>query len=94
MGEEESNEYLFSVAEEWHGIQERLESVPFQMKLEIKEGLRLLAFPVPQVVTTSKKGANQRSSQKKIKNTSKTTRRIPSLWETIESLHPESQSSP
>ena len=44
MGEEESNEDLFSVAEEWRGIQERLERVPFQMKLEIKEGLQLLAF--------------------------------------------------
>ncbi|KEH35362.1 hypothetical protein MTR_3g088695 [Medicago truncatula] len=37
MGEEESNEDSFSVAEEWRGIQERLERVPFQMKLEIKE---------------------------------------------------------
>jgi len=45
MGEEESNEDLFSVAEEWSDIQERLKRVPFQMKLEIKEGLRLLAFP-------------------------------------------------
>jgi len=36
---------LFSVTEEWRGIQERLERVPFQMKLEIKERLRLLAFP-------------------------------------------------
>ncbi|AES95689.1 hypothetical protein MTR_5g028280 [Medicago truncatula] len=44
MGEEESNEDFFSVAEEWRGIQKRLERVPFQMKLEIKEGLRLLAF--------------------------------------------------
>jgi len=44
MGGEESNEDLFSVAEEWRGIQERPERVPFQMKLEIKEGLRLLAF--------------------------------------------------
>jgi hypothetical protein len=44
MGEEESNGDLFSVAEEWRGIQERLERVPFQMKLVIKEGLRLLAF--------------------------------------------------
>jgi len=48
MGEEESNEDLFSVAEEWSGIQERLKRVPFQMKLEIKESLRLLAFRRPQ----------------------------------------------
>jgi hypothetical protein len=45
MGEEESNEDLFSVAEERRAIQERLQRVPFQMKLEIKEGLLLLAFP-------------------------------------------------
>jgi len=45
MDEEESNEALFSVEEEWSGIQERLKRVPYQMKLEIKEGLRLLAFP-------------------------------------------------
>jgi len=35
MGEEESNEDLFSVEEEWSGIQEHLKRVPYQMKLEI-----------------------------------------------------------
>jgi len=95
MGKEESNEDLFSVAEEWSGIQERIKRVPFQMKLEIKEGLRLLAFlettmlsPPPRKVHTN--GAKK----KKIKSTPKTTRRIPSSWETIDSQHPESQSSP
>jgi len=90
MGEEESNEDLFSVAEEWRGIQECLERVQFQMKLEIKEGLRLLAFskttmlaPPPRKVPT--KGAPKKN---------KTTRRIPSSWETIDSQHLESQSSP
>ena len=67
MGEEESNEDLFSVAEEWSGIQERLKRVPYQMKLEIKEGLRLLAFsetvmlsPPPRKVPT--KGAKKKKS--------------------------------
>jgi len=44
------------------------------------------------VVTTSKKGANQRSSRKN-QNYTKKKRRIPSSWETIDSQHPESQSS-
>jgi len=67
MGEEESNEDLFPVAEEWSDIQERLGRVPYQMKLEIKEGLRLLAFPEttmlsphPRKVPT--KGANKKKS--------------------------------
>jgi len=45
MGEDVSNEVLFSVTEEWNGIQERLQRVAYKIKLEIKEGLRLLAFP-------------------------------------------------
>ncbi|AES79529.1 hypothetical protein MTR_7g069450 [Medicago truncatula] len=75
IGEEESNEDFFSVAEEWRGIQERLERVPFQMKLEIKEGMRLLAFsettmssPPPKKVST--KGSiftTKKSSQPKRK---------------------------
>ena len=43
MGEE-SNEDSFSVDDEWNGIQERLKKVSYQMKLEIKEVLRQLAF--------------------------------------------------
>ena len=38
MGEE-SNEYGFSVEEEWNSVQERLKKVLYQMKLEIKEDL-------------------------------------------------------
>ena len=34
----------FIFLEEWNGIQERHQRISFQMKLEIKEGLRLLAF--------------------------------------------------
>jgi len=67
MGEEESNEDLFSVAEEWSGIQERLKRVSNQMKLEIKVGLQLLAFsettmlsPPPRKVPT--KGAKKKKS--------------------------------
>ncbi|KEH18469.1 hypothetical protein MTR_8g020433 [Medicago truncatula] len=43
MGEE-SNEHGFSVEVELKGIVERLKKLPFQMKLEVKEGLRHLAF--------------------------------------------------
>jgi len=66
MGEEESNEDIFSAVEEWSGIQERLKRVQFQMKLVIKEGLRLLAFlettmlsPPPRTVQT--KGAKKKN---------------------------------
>jgi len=67
MGEEESNEYLFSVAEEWSGIQERLKRVPYQMILEIKEGLQLLAFPETTTLSppprkVSTKGAKEKKS--------------------------------
>jgi len=93
-GEEESNEDLFSVAEEWRGIQERLERVPFQMKLEIKEGLRLLAFSETTMLSPPPRKMPTKGAPKKIKTTPKTTRRIPSSWETIDSQHPESQSSP
>jgi len=67
MREEESNEDLFSVAGEWSGIEEHLKRVSFQMKLEIKEGLRLLAFlettmlspPPRKVPTKGEKEKNQ-----------------------------------
>jgi len=67
MGEEESKEDLFSVAKEWSDIQERLKRVSFQMKLEIKEGLRLLAFPEstmlsPPPRTVQTKGAKKKKS--------------------------------
>jgi len=94
MGEEESNEDLFSVVEEWRGIQERLERVPFQMKLEIKEGLRLLAFLETTMLSPPPRKVPTKGAPKKIKTTPKMTSRIPSLWETIDSQHPESQSSP
>jgi len=94
MGEEESNEDLFSVAEEWRGIQERLERVPFQMKLEIKEGLRLLAFLETRMLSPPPRKVPTKGAPKKIKTTPKMTRRIPSSWETIDSQHPESQSPP
>ena len=95
MGEEESNEDLFLVAEEWRGIQERLERVPFQMKTRNQRGFAVVSVSGDHnVVTASKKGANQRSKEKKIKSTPKTTSRISSSWETIDSQHPESQSSP
>ena len=79
MGEEEINEDLFSIAEEWRGIQERLERVLFQMKLEIKEGLRLLAFSETTLLSPPPTKVPTKGAPKKIK----TTCRIPSSWETI-----------
>ena len=94
MGEDESNEDLLAVAEQWSGIQERIQRVPFQMKLEIKEGLRLLAFPETTMLSPPPRTVQTKGAKKKTKSTPKTTRRIPSSCETIDSQHPESQSSP
>ncbi|KEH22132.1 OTU-like cysteine protease [Medicago truncatula] len=44
MGEE-SNEVGFSIDVELKAIVEHLKKLPFEMKLEVKEGLRQLAFP-------------------------------------------------
>jgi hypothetical protein len=71
MGEEESNEDLFSVTEEWRGIQERLERVPFQMKLEIKEGLRLLAFPDTTMLSPPPRKVTTKGASKKNQNYTK-----------------------
>jgi len=79
MVEEENNEHLFSVAEEWRDIQERFERVLFQMKLEIKEGLRLLAFSETTLLSPPPTKVPTKGAPKKIK----TTCRIPSSWETI-----------
>jgi len=64
------------------------------MKLEIKEGLRLLAFPETTMSSPPPRKVPTKGAPKKIKITPKTTRRIPSSWKTIDSQHPESQSSP
>ena len=60
------------------------------MKLEIKEGLRLLAFPETTMLSPPPRKVPTKGAPKKIK----TTRRISSSWETIDSQHLESQSSP
>ena len=65
MSEEESNEDLFSVVEEWSGIQERLKRVPYQMKLEIKEGLRLLAFPETTMLSPPPRNVLTKGAKKK-----------------------------
>jgi len=67
MGEKESNENLFSVTEEWRRIQERLERVPFQMKLEIKEGLRLLVFPETTLLSPPPRKVPTKGAPKKTK---------------------------
>jgi len=68
MGEEESNEDLFSAAEEWSDIQERLKRVSFQMKLEIKEGLRLLAFPETTMLPPPSRKVPTKGTKKKKSN--------------------------
>jgi len=80
---EESNEDGFSVDDEWSGIQERLEKVPYQMKLEIKEVLQQLAFPETTMMSPPPRKVPTKGAMKKVdiarsrgKNTS--TSRIPS----------------
>jgi len=62
------------------------------MKLEIKEGMRLLAFPETTMLSPPPRKVSTKGANKKIKSTPKTTRMIPSSW-TIDSQHLESQSS-
>jgi len=68
MDEEESNEDLFSVVEEWSGIQERLERVSYRIKLEIKEGLRLLAFPETIILSPPPRKLPTKRAKKKKSN--------------------------
>jgi len=48
------------------------------MKLEIKEGLRLLAFSETTMLSPPPKKVPTKGAKKKIKSTPKTTRKIPS----------------
>jgi len=98
MGEE-SNEHGFFVDDEWSSIQERLKKALCQMKLEIKEVLRQLAFsettmmspPLRKVPTKgAKKKVNIARSRGKVTSTS----RIPSSWEVVDFQNPDSQPSP
>jgi hypothetical protein len=85
----------FSVTEEWNTIQERLKRASYKMKLFIKEKLRDLGFlddtmlkPPPRKVATKR-------APKRVNSTPKTrsTGRIPSRWETIDSQNLDSQGS-
>jgi len=98
MGEE-SNEDGFSIEDELKGIQECLKKLPFQMKLEVKEVLRQLAFlettmmsPPPRKVPT--KGAKKKVDIARSKRKITSTSRIPSSWEVVDSQNLDSQPSP
>jgi len=98
MGEE-SNEDDFSGEDELKGIQERLNKLPLQMKLEVKEVLLQLAFPEtammsppPRKVPT--KGAKKKADIARSKGKITSTSRLPSSWEVVDSQNPDSQLSP
>jgi hypothetical protein len=98
MGEE-SNDHGFSVDEEWNNIQQRLKRLPYEMKLEVKEILRQLAFtettmmsPPPRKIPT--KGAKKKVDIARSKGKITSTSRIPSSWEVVDSQNPDSQPSP
>jgi len=65
MGQE-SNEDGFSVEDEWNGIQERLKKVPYQMKLEMKEVLRQLAFPDTTMLSPPPRKVPTKGAKKKV----------------------------
>lgn len=97
MGEE-SNEDGFSVEEEWNGIQERVKKVPYQMNLEMKEVLWLLAFPDTTMLSPPSKKVTTKGAKKKVdiaRSRAKvaSTSRIPSSWEVVDSQNPDSQPS-
>jgi len=78
---------------EWYSRTSQKSSIPNETRNQ--RGFAVVSVSEDHnVVTTSKNGTNQRSKEKKIKSTPKTTRRIPFSWETIDSQHRESQSSP
>jgi len=98
MGEE-SNEDGFSVEYELKGIQERLKKLPFQMKLEVKEVLRQLAFPETTMMSPPPRKVPTKGAKKKVdiarsKGKITSTSRIPSSWEVVDSQNPDSQPSP
>jgi len=53
----------------------------------------LLAFPETTMLSPPPRNVPTKGAKKKIEATPKSTRRIPSSWETIDSQHSESQSS-
>ena len=96
---EESNEDGFSVDDEWNGIQEHLKKAPYQMKLEIKEVLRQLAFPETTMMSPPPRKVPTKGAKKKVdiamyKGKITSTSRIPSSWEVVDSQNPDSQLSP
>ena len=85
----------FSVTEEWNAIQERLKRAPYKMKLHIKEKLHELGFPEDTMLKPPPRKVVTKGAPKRVKSTPKTrsTGRIPSRWETIDSQNPDSQCS-
>uniref|UniRef100_A0A494G8Q9 MULE transposase domain-containing protein n=1 Tax=Solanum lycopersicum TaxID=4081 RepID=A0A494G8Q9_SOLLC len=98
MGEE-SNEVAFCVEVELKAIVERLKKLPFQMKLEVKEGLRQLAFPETTLMSPPPRKVPTKGAKKKVdiarsKGKITSTSQIPSSWEVVDSQNLDSQPSP
>jgi len=85
----------FSMVEEWNGIQERLKTSPYNMKLYIKEMMRQIAFSETTNLSQPSKKAVTKGVPKRKRTTLKvsSTGRNPSRWETIDSQNPDSQPS-
>jgi len=85
----------FSFTEEWNAIQERIKRASYEMKLFIKEKLCELGFPEDTMLKPPLRKVATKGAPKRVKSTPKTrsTGRIPSRWETINSQNPDSQCS-
>jgi len=86
---------IFSVMKEWNAIQERLKRASYKMKLFMKEKLRELGFPKDTMLKPLLRKVATKVAPKRVKSTPKTrsTGRIPSRWESIDSQNPDSQFS-
>jgi hypothetical protein len=85
----------FFVMEEWNGIQERLKTSPYNIKLYIKEMMRQIAFSETTNLCPPSKNAVTKGAPKRKRTTLKvsSTDQIPYRWETIDSQRPDSQPS-
>jgi len=77
---------------EWYSRTSQKSSVPNETRNQRE--FAVVSVPETTVLSPPPRKVQTNGAKKKIKSTPKTTRRIPSSWETIDSQHPESQSSP
>ncbi|GAU30678.1 hypothetical protein TSUD_39020 [Trifolium subterraneum] len=80
---------------EFNAIQERLKSVDYSMKLQIREQLHHIAFPETTSLTPPVEIAKTKGAKKRVKSSQcdSSTTRSPSYWEHVDSKFPDSPPS-